>query len=117
MQLAQGVRVVLEAVRRLCQLVCRLSLGSAASYFSKDLWLLSVRHGLVYTTVVLYAISGYWGVLTATEWKVIVSRAFLWTELEKLIPLSLFHIIYLWLRWVFVTTCGFSPVVAKRGYP
>ena len=113
--------MVLEAVRRLCQLACssadsRLSLGSAASYFSKDLWLLSVRHGLVYTPIVLYAISGCWGVLTATEWKVIVSRAFLWTELEKLIPLSLFYIIYLWLRWVFVAMCGFSPVVAKRGY-
>lgn len=72
---------MLEAVRRLCQLACssadsRLSLGSAASYFSKDLWLLSVRDGLIYTTVILYAISGCWGVLTATEWKVTVSRAF-----------------------------------------
>ena len=56
------------------------------------------------------------GVLTASEGKVLVSRAFLWTELQKLIPLSLFKITYLWLCWVSVAMCGLSPVVAKRGY-
>ena len=30
--------------------------------------------------------------------------------------LSLYLLIYLWLRWVFIAACGFSLVVPSRGY-
>ena len=118
MQLA--VQAVLEAVRRLWQLACsspdsRHSLGSAASYFPKDLWLVSVRDGLIYSTVVLYATSRCWGYSLLLRGRSLFLGLFCGQSYKSL-SLSLFKITYLWLCWVFVATCGLSPVVVKRGY-
>lgn len=77
---------------RLWQLACslansRLMASDRQPVISLRLCLRSVRNGIIYTTVEFIHHPWVPGILTATEWMVIVSRTFLWTELEKLFSL------------------------------